>query len=542
VWKWDGGGDIGIRYPAWDGPHCFTVGEAVTNPEIICPGDTSLFLCDPGTICFPYEVANAEWVTANEPAYINGDQVCLPIEQSGEYLITLIAGAGAVADTCSFTISAELNAAPIVTIIPDSIDYVICDLSGTICIDFGLSDPDGNIVDTSSNLGLIDVQETGTYVCFSPGVEGLFDITVTATDACGTVSSATKRVNVIEGEPPVVECPEAITDTICGSQMYCFPVAISPDTARVTVLPSGSWDAELGQVCVPVNGSGLMDIAIIAQTECGIDSCHVSIDMTVISPPSISCPSNEIVMFIEETDLVCIDLPIINSDSINVYGGNGYYEQGQLCFVADTSGRYLFTIIASNSCTTDTCLMTVQMQVGVADYTTIVRPDPMRMVDAYRVDPMSALIYLGNFTDGHTVADIDPASIVINGSLVPTGTEVIPTFLGFAGEVLQITEPVDDFIEYYMPLYDTTMMSFTVSGQFTDDVDFTETGFVNLIGLFVGDLNLDGQIDIADLIYMIDYQFRGGPAPMMSETADMDKDMSIDISDLMLLIDYMFGL
>ncbi|MCK4460354.1 MAG: BACON domain-containing protein, partial [candidate division Zixibacteria bacterium] len=38
VWKWDGGVGIGIRYPAWDGPHCFTIGPpppcevVVTSP------------------------------------------------------------------------------------------------------------------------------------------------------------------------------------------------------------------------------------------------------------------------------------------------------------------------------------------------------------------------------------------------------------------------------------------------------------------------------------------------------------------------------
>jgi hypothetical protein len=481
-------------------------------------------------------------VTASEPAYIDGGQVCLLIEQSGENTISLVAGAGAGADTCDFTISAVLNAAPTVTLIPDSIDYVMCDISGTICMAFGLTDPDGNIVDTSSNMGFIDVLETGTYVCFSPGAEGFFDVTVTATDACGASSSATRRVNVIEGEPAAVECPETITETICGTQMYCFPVAISPDSARVTVSPTGLWVAELSQVCIPIEGSGLFDIVIIAQTECGLDSCHVLMDMTVIDPPSIDCPDGDIVMFIEEAGVVCVDLPISNADNIDVVGGNGYYEQGQLCFNADSSGRYRFIITAGNSCAEETCEVIVQMQVGMADFTTIVRPDPMWMVDAYRVDPMSAMVYLGNLTDGHTVADIDPASVVINGSLVPTGAEVIPSFPGFVGEVLQITEPVYDFIGYYMPLYDTTWASYTVSGLFTDGVDFTETGMVRLIGIFVGDINLDGQIDIADLIYLIDYQFQSGPAPLILEAADMDKSRFLDISDLMMLINYIFEL
>ena len=35
VWKWDGGDGVGYQYPAWDGPHCFTVGyDACCMPPI----------------------------------------------------------------------------------------------------------------------------------------------------------------------------------------------------------------------------------------------------------------------------------------------------------------------------------------------------------------------------------------------------------------------------------------------------------------------------------------------------------------------------
>jgi hypothetical protein len=380
----------------------------------------------------------------------------------------------------------------------------------------------------------------GINYCFVPDTAGLFDLTIIAIDACGDADTNNSLITVIAGEPALVECPQTITDTICGAQMYCFPVSIGPDTANVTVSPVGSWVPELAQVCVPVDASGIMDIAIIAQTECGVDSCHVLMDMTVIEPPVIECPGQAPSLYLVDPGEICFGLGITNADEVSV--SYGTWSNGQLCFQADTSGFYALRVIAANSCSEDTCMITAYVQVGEFDMTTIVRPDPMRMVDAYRVDPMSALFYLGNFTDGHTVADINQASVVINGSLVPIGAEIIPTFPGFAGEVLQITEPVYDFIEYNMPLYDTTLTPYTVSGQFTDGADFPETGLVRLVGIFVGDVNRDGQIDIADLIYLIDFQFRSGPAPLMLESADMDKSGFLDISDLMMLIDQMFGL
>ncbi len=59
-----------------------------------------------------------------------------------------------------------------------------------------------------------------------------------------------------------------------------------------------------------------------------------------------------------------------------------------------------------------------------------------------------------------------------------------------------------------------------------------------------GDVNYDGAevIDISDLLYLIDFMFQAGPAPVCFDEADIDASGSepLDISDLVLLIDYMF--
>ena len=59
-----------------------------------------------------------------------------------------------------------------------------------------------------------------------------------------------------------------------------------------------------------------------------------------------------------------------------------------------------------------------------------------------------------------------------------------------------------------------------------------------------GDVNYDGAelIDISDLLYLIDFMFQAGPAPVCFEEADIDASGSepLDISDLVLLIDFMF--
>lgn len=55
-----------------------------------------------------------------------------------------------------------------------------------------------------------------------------------------------------------------------------------------------------------------------------------------------------------------------------------------------------------------------------------------------------------------------------------------------------------------------------------------------------GDLDLSQAVDILDIVYFIDYKFKGGPGPQYFETADVNMDGSLDILDIIYLIDYKF--
>jgi predicted outer membrane repeat protein len=55
-----------------------------------------------------------------------------------------------------------------------------------------------------------------------------------------------------------------------------------------------------------------------------------------------------------------------------------------------------------------------------------------------------------------------------------------------------------------------------------------------------GDMDYDGQIDISDLTYLVDFIFTGGPAPMPMEAGNIECGDGIDISDLVYLVDFMF--
>ncbi len=60
-----------------------------------------------------------------------------------------------------------------------------------------------------------------------------------------------------------------------------------------------------------------------------------------------------------------------------------------------------------------------------------------------------------------------------------------------------------------------------------------------------GDIDRSGMlpIDIADLVYLVDYMFNSGPPPLCFDEGDVDGSgvMPIDIADLVYLVDFMFN-
>ncbi len=55
-----------------------------------------------------------------------------------------------------------------------------------------------------------------------------------------------------------------------------------------------------------------------------------------------------------------------------------------------------------------------------------------------------------------------------------------------------------------------------------------------------GDVDLSGNVNIADAVYLISYIFGGGPAPAPLWTGDCDVDGLVNISDVVYLISYIF--
>ncbi len=65
-------------------------------------------------------------------------------------------------------------------------------------------------------------------------------------------------------------------------------------------------------------------------------------------------------------------------------------------------------------------------------------------------------------------------------------------------------------------------------------------GHVIVLAYLPGDATQDGKVDVADVVYLINYLYKNGPIPLPQDAADANCDGSIDIGDVIYLINYLF--
>jgi len=55
-----------------------------------------------------------------------------------------------------------------------------------------------------------------------------------------------------------------------------------------------------------------------------------------------------------------------------------------------------------------------------------------------------------------------------------------------------------------------------------------------------GDVNLDGMIDILDIVFLVNFKYKDGPTPLVIEAADVNSDSDINLLDIVYLINYKY--
>jgi hypothetical protein len=90
-------------------------------------------------------------------------------------------------------------------------------------------------------------------------------------------------------------------------------------------------------------------------------------------------------------------------------------------------------------------------------------------------------------------------------------------------------------------MWDTSQSEYFVSFEFADETPHTIVDSITLIGHRSGDLNVDGNVNLQDLTYLIAYIYYDGPAPLpVPENGDINWDGSVNLRDITYLIHYLY--
>jgi hypothetical protein len=123
-------------------------------------------------------------------------------------------------------------------------------------------------------------------------------------------------------------------------------------------------------------------------------------------------------------------------------------------------------------------------------------------------------------------------------------------YIGTGGDLDTVLNIGNDWLKYsydlsFLPPGTTIRVrfSFISDAQYTHDgegfyIDDVRVG--PTISTLPGDVTSDGKVDVADVVFLINYLFVGGPAPNPMELGDVNCDGLLDITDVVYLVNYLY--
>ena len=332
--------------------------------EISGQTDTTIFVCDLDTMCFPvYGIPdNATVSVSGVNVWYNetNSAVCFLAECALSNKITVTASTPCGDYSYAFTVDVICNTAPLV-ILPQDTSLIVCSPQD-ICLPIGITDVDNNLGDVSMTIGTYDA--ILNQFCFTADTAGTYLIGVTATDTCGAVDYDEIYVTVNFNTAPNITYYQI--DTVfssCDSSEICVPVTISdPENNLVSISTSiGNYNSETGMLCFVPDSSGEICIDVSATDECGLTTTEtVCVSVHVGGYVTFECPTNIVADSVCGSDNICIPLSI-NGEIVSVVSSLGTYSNGQLCFFADTAGIYTISTTAYGDCNEASCTFTVEV-------------------------------------------------------------------------------------------------------------------------------------------------------------------------------------
>lgn len=337
---------------------------------ISCPGDTTEFLCGRDTLRYAFTASESvSSITVSSPAFIEGNEIVVPILLEGTLPIRLIASGKCGKDTCQFDITTVFNDGPLFAEVKDTA-LVECSLT-EVCIPLEISDPNDNIASITTNYGTIN--EAGDKLCFTPPDYGVYEIEIVVTDECGIDVTRNFTFTYTEGAYASIICPDDDQfASLCGPDTVCIVAPITPVDAKITILPNGRYNAATGEICVWVTEGGSLPIKIIAESQCASDTCEFNLEVEMGTIPVVTSPTRiDTMLCLAEPTTLCFDIDVAGTGvQVNV-NPVGTYSAGTICVPVEEEGTIELEIIAYGTCGADTSYTNLNISADEAPVLTL---------------------------------------------------------------------------------------------------------------------------------------------------------------------------
>jgi hypothetical protein len=322
-------------------------------PVVIGQPDSAVSLCTPQPICVTFAATDIDNdivnIITNYGTYADG-QVCFLPEDPGLYEVILT-----VVDACEYVasdtvlVTVDLGSAPVITGLPDTSVYLCYPTQ--ICLPLEVTDPDGDLVSVTTSRGTY----ANGQICFVPYSAAVYQIIVTATDACGNVTVDTALVDVRTDQGINLVCPGDTTVFLCAPDTLCFPISGVPEGMPVVVDGIASWwDEETQSVCFFSDCCLSNTLTVSVITPCGTRSCEFTVYVQTNTRPLVLMPNDTTIFMCEPAGSVCVPVGISDIDnniaSVVVEGGVYDDYRHTICLGLSSAGQHTVTVTVTASC------------------------------------------------------------------------------------------------------------------------------------------------------------------------------------------------
>ncbi|MFQ5452761.1 MAG: Ig-like domain-containing protein, partial [Candidatus Zixiibacteriota bacterium] len=194
--------------------------------NITVPGDTTFFVCELDTFCFPvYGIPENGVVTVTGiNTWYNpvNSTICYYAECSSVNNITLTVNTPCNTIVKEFSVTVICNTNPLVILPPDT-SYNLC-TPAEICIPVGINDVDNNLESINVIGGSYDF--ISGNICINADTSGIYTIGVTAVDSCQASDYDEILVTVEVNSTPVCTVPNDTTIGLCTPSQISLPATV----------------------------------------------------------------------------------------------------------------------------------------------------------------------------------------------------------------------------------------------------------------------------------------------------------------------------